>query len=96
MEASRPIDKTWRYHTTQSKLPHVDAPPRRRPIGAVQIRGLECLTFDVLEIHRTNDYTQARVLCNETQLPVWVNVWHRYGRGKRSCGVQRAVVLGQN
>ena len=56
-------------------------------------RGLCGLCFEVMEVHRTKHYTQAKLLCNETQLLVWVNLWHRYDRLGRGRGVQWAVVL---
>ena len=57
-------------------------------------RGLgDDLFFEVIEVYRTRDYTQAKVLDRVTQLPVWVNLWYRYDEAGRCRGVQWAVVL---
>ena len=54
--------------------------------------GLEGLEFKVLEVHREFHYTQVKVDCNQTQLPVWVNVWHRFNEHGRASGVRWADV----
>ena len=50
---------------------------------------LQGLHYEVLGVHRTPQYTQVKVRCHDTQLEVWLNVWHRTG----SSGVRHARIL---
>ena len=48
---------------------------------------LQGLVVEVHEVHCTRHYTQVRVVCHQTGLPVWMNVWHRYNRRRVGSGV---------
>ena len=50
-------------------------------------RDLMGLEFDVLDVHRTRSYTQVQAECSQTSLLVYMNVWHRYNRAGKPCGV---------
>ena len=56
-------------------------------------RDLAGLEYEVLDVHRTGRYTQIRVNCHQTDLPVWMNVWSRYNVGGIACGVCWARVV---
>ena len=56
-------------------------------------RDLRGLHFKVEAVHLTKDYTQVQVECHETSLLVYMNVWHRYNRGGRPCGVRWAYIV---
>ena len=54
--------------------------------------GLGNLEFKVIQVDRTKHYTQAQIYCDQTRLPVWVNVWHRFNNYGFATGVQWASV----
>ena len=60
------------------------------PVEYYTAAGLGDLLFEVDEIYRTRDYTQARVFDGATKKTVWVNLWHRYDE---TGGAQRAIVI---
>ena len=55
--------------------------------------GLGNLEFKVIQVNRTKHYTQAQIYCDQTRLPVWVNVWHRFNNDDFATGVQWASVV---
>ena len=56
------------------------------PVEYYTSAGLGDLSFEVDEVYRTRDYTQARILDGATQKPGWVNLWHRYAEAGGSRG----------
>ena len=50
--------------------------------------GLGKLQFKVIKVNRTKHYTQAQIYCDQTRLPGWANVWHRFNNYGFATGVQ--------
>ena len=56
-------------------------------------RDLRGLHFKVEGVHLAKNYTQVQVECSETSLLVYMNVWHRYNRAGKPCGVRWARMV---